>query len=74
MEVVTQVQAGAGGTESMDWAAMVMRMYRMWAQSRSFQVTVVDEMPGEEAGIKVPVAMVFVSRVLHKGANFGKGL
>lgn len=45
----------------MDWAAMVMRMYRMWAQSRSFQVTVVDEMPGEEAGIKVPLARVFVT-------------
>jgi hypothetical protein len=48
-----QVQAGAGGTESMDWAAMVMRMYRMWAHNRGFQVTEVDEMAGEEAGIKV---------------------
>jgi peptide chain release factor 2 len=47
-----QVQAGAGGTESMDWAAMVMRMYRMWAHNRVFQVTEVDEMAGEEAGIK----------------------
>lgn len=47
-----EVQAGAGGTESMDWAAMVMRMYRMWAQTRDYEVTVVDEMPGEEAGIK----------------------
>lgn len=47
-----QVQAGAGGTESMDWAAMVMRMYKMWAQNRDYEVTVVDEMPGEEAGIK----------------------
>lgn len=37
----------------MDWAAMVMRMYRMWAQTRDYEVTVVDEMPGEEAGIKV---------------------
>jgi len=48
-----QVQAGAGGTESMDWAAMVIRMYRMWAHNRGFQVTEVDEMAGEEAGIKV---------------------
>ncbi|KAG9441755.1 hypothetical protein H6P81_017609 [Aristolochia fimbriata] len=47
-----EVQAGAGGTESMDWAAMVMNMYKMWAQRRGFHTTVVDEMPGEIAGIK----------------------
>lgn len=40
-----EVQAGAGGTESMDWAAMVMNMYKMWAQRRGYGVTVVDEMP-----------------------------
>lgn len=48
-----QVQGGAGGTESMDWAAMVMNMYKLWAQRRGFEVTTVDEMPGEIAGIKV---------------------
>ncbi|KAK1364203.1 PCRF domain-containing protein [Heracleum sosnowskyi] len=47
-----EVQAGAGGTESMDWASMVMQMYKMWAQHRGYRVTVVDEMPGEMAGIK----------------------
>ncbi|THF95251.1 hypothetical protein TEA_009888 [Camellia sinensis var. sinensis] len=47
-----EVQAGAGGTESMDWASMVMKMYKMWAQRRGYGVTVVDEMPGEMAGIK----------------------
>uniref|UniRef100_K7MZU3 Prokaryotic-type class I peptide chain release factors domain-containing protein n=1 Tax=Glycine max TaxID=3847 RepID=K7MZU3_SOYBN len=47
-----EVQAGAGGTESMDWAAMVMQMYKSWAQQRGYKVTVVDEMPGEIAGIK----------------------
>ncbi|KAK3034076.1 hypothetical protein RJ639_034301 [Escallonia herrerae] len=47
-----EVQAGAGGTESMDWAAMVMQMYKMWAKQRGYKVTVVDEMPGEMAGIK----------------------
>lgn len=47
-----EVQAGAGGTESMDWAAMVMNMYKMWAQHRGYGVAVVDEMPGEIAGIK----------------------
>lgn len=37
----------------MDWAAMVMNMYRSWAQRRGYTVTVVEEMPGEIAGIKV---------------------
>ncbi|KAK4793977.1 hypothetical protein SAY86_011971 [Trapa natans] len=47
-----EVQAGAGGTESMDWAAMVMQMYRLWAQGRGYGITVVDEMLGDVAGIK----------------------
>lgn len=47
-----EVQAGAGGTESMDWASMVMRMYKNWAANRGYKVVVVDEMPGEIAGIK----------------------
>ncbi|GAV89237.1 RF-1 domain-containing protein/PCRF domain-containing protein [Cephalotus follicularis] len=47
-----EVQAGAGGTESMDWAAMVMQMYKSWAQRHGYGVIVVDEMPGEIAGIK----------------------
>ncbi|CAE5960409.1 unnamed protein product [Arabidopsis arenosa] len=47
-----EVQAGAGGTESNDWASMVMEMYKTWAQRRKFSVTVVDEAPGEIAGIK----------------------
>ncbi|WCJ43041.1 Peptide chain release factor 2 [Euphorbia peplus] len=47
-----EVQAGAGGTESMDWAKMVMQMYKSWAQRRGYKVTVVEEMPGEIAGIK----------------------
>lgn len=47
-----EVQAGAGGTESMDWAAMVMNMYKTWAQRRGYTLTVVEEMPGEVAGIK----------------------
>ena len=37
----------------MDWAAMVMQMYILWAQRRGFKVTVMEEMPGEIAGIKV---------------------
>uniref|UniRef100_A0A0E0KCR0 Peptide chain release factor domain-containing protein n=1 Tax=Oryza punctata TaxID=4537 RepID=A0A0E0KCR0_ORYPU len=47
-----EVQAGAGGTESMDWAAMVMNMYSSWAQQRGYTVSIIEEMPGEIAGIK----------------------
>lgn len=47
-----EVQAGAGGVESMDRAAMVMNMYRSWAQRRGYRVTVIEEIPGELAGIK----------------------
>jgi peptide chain release factor 2 len=47
-----QINAGAGGTESQDWAAMLQRMYLRWAQSNGFKVEVLDEHAGEEAGIK----------------------
>jgi peptide chain release factor 2 len=46
------VHPGAGGTESQDWAEMLMRMYTRWAEQHSFEVTVLDLQPGEEAGIK----------------------
>jgi peptide chain release factor 2 len=47
-----QINAGAGGTESQDWASMLMRMYTRWANQGKMKVTVLDEHSGEEAGIK----------------------
>jgi peptide chain release factor 2 len=47
-----EVHAGAGGTESQDWAAMLLRMYVRWAERRGFKVEWVQESAGEEAGIK----------------------
>jgi peptide chain release factor 2 len=47
-----EVQAGAGGTESQDWAGMLFRMYTRWAQQHGYKVEILDEMPGEGAGIK----------------------
>ncbi|HLA03524.1 MAG TPA: peptide chain release factor 2 [Aestuariivirga sp.] len=47
-----QINAGAGGTESQDWASMLMRMYTRWANQNKFKVSVLDEHVGEEAGIK----------------------
>lgn len=46
------INAGAGGTDSQDWAAMLERMYLRWAERRGFQVEVLDRTEGEEAGIK----------------------
>ncbi|CAN5523997.1 peptide chain release factor 2 [soil metagenome] len=47
-----QVNAGAGGTESQDWARMLMRMYVRWAEQHDHKVDILDEHAGEEAGIK----------------------
>ncbi len=46
------VHAGAGGTESMDWAAMLLRMYLRWFERKGYEASILDEQPGEEAGIK----------------------
>ena len=49
---VLEINAGAGGTESCDWARMLLRMYIMWAESHGFKVTEVDRTDGDVAGIK----------------------
>jgi len=46
------IQAGMGGTDAQDWAEMLLRMYTRWAESQGFGVNLVDESPGDEAGIK----------------------
>src|SRR5882762_5653949 len=47
-----EVHAGAGGTESQDWANMLLRMYTRWAEQHGFKVEFLEETQGEEAGIK----------------------
>lgn len=49
---IVSLHAGAGGTESCDWAAMLYRMYTRWADKKGFSVEVLDSLEGEEAGIK----------------------
>jgi len=52
LAAVLQITAGAGGTESCDWAEMLMRMYMMWAENRSFKVKELNHQPGDTAGVK----------------------
>ena len=49
---VLTINSGAGGTESNDWSAMLMRMYVRWAERNGYKVTITDELEGDEAGIK----------------------
>src|SRR2546421_4747482 len=49
---ILSINSGAGGTESCDWANMLMRMYQRWAESRGWEVDVTDALAGETAGIK----------------------
>ncbi|MGH7510964.1 MAG: peptide chain release factor 2 [Gemmatimonadales bacterium] len=51
-DALLTIHPGAGGTESQDWAEMLMRMYVRWAERHGFQVAILDLLPGEEAGIK----------------------
>ena len=49
---ILSIHAGAGGTESQDWAQMLLRMYLRWAEAHDFKVEIIDQMEGEGAGIK----------------------
>ena len=52
LNAILTVKPGAGGTESQDWAEMLLRMYLRWAEDKGFRANVLDSTPGEEAGIK----------------------
>lgn len=52
MDCVLKINSGAGGTESLDWAQMLMRMYMRWAEAHGYKVTITDMQEGDEAGIK----------------------
>ena len=52
MDCVLKINSGAGGTESQDWASMLMRMYQRWAEAHGYKVTISNLQEGDEAGIK----------------------
>ncbi len=53
-----EINSGAGGTESQDWASMLLRMYRRWAEKRGFKVELLEYHDGEEAGIKSATLLI----------------
>jgi peptide chain release factor 2 len=53
LNAIMTIKSGAGGTESQDWASMLVRMYLRWAERKGMSASVLDEAPGEEAGIKM---------------------
>ena len=55
---ILAIHAGAGGTESQDWAEMLMRMYLRWAERRGYQTEVLDTSPADEAGVKSTIIAV----------------
>ncbi|MGE5279917.1 MAG: peptide chain release factor 2 [Deltaproteobacteria bacterium] len=57
-DAILSINAGAGGTESCDWVAMLLRMYARWAQSHAYETTIIDILPGEEAGTKNVTAVI----------------
>ncbi len=59
---IVTIHPGAGGTESHDWAEMLLRMYRKWMDSKHFKYRIIDNLPGEEAGIK---SVTFTVRGKH---------
>lgn len=52
LNAVLQITAGAGGTESCDWASMLLRMYQMWAEKNNYKIKTIDYQAGDVAGIK----------------------
>ena len=63
-DALLTIHPGAGGTESQDWAEMLMRMYTRWGETHGYTVNILDLLPGDEAGIK-SVTLEFVGQYAY---------
>ena len=68
------IYAGAGGTESCDWVSMLFRMYSRWVEKSGYTLSLIDVLPGEEAGIKRITALVKGDYVYVGGISDVSGL
>lgn len=68
-DAILEIHPGAGGTESCDWASMLKRMYLRWADKNNFKCEIIDELPGEEAGIKSFTVIIKGENVYGKLRN-----
>ena len=66
---IVTIHPGAGGTESQDWAEMLLRMYVKWAERRGFKREIIDYQPGEEAGLKSVTFMLSGEKVESRKFN-----
>jgi len=57
-DAIVSIHAGAGGTESCDWAQMLLRMYHRWAEEKQYVIELIDVLPGEDAGVKSATMIV----------------
>ena len=60
-----EIHAGAGGTEAQDWALMLTRMYTRWADKKGYKVELIEESPGEEAGLKSTTLKISTKKAHH---------
>jgi peptide chain release factor 2 len=61
MNAIVNIHAGAGGTEAQDWVEMLLRMYLRWAEKKNFKTSIIDYLPGDEAGVKACLLPLRVS-------------
>ena len=61
---IMKINSGAGGTESLDWVGILMRMYQRWGERNAYEVKIIDIQPGEEAGVK-SVTLEFIGEAAY---------
>jgi len=72
LNAIMTIKPGAGGTESQDWASILLRMYLRWAERKRMSAIVLDETPGEEAGSRTRPSSSPAKRLRHAHRRSGR--